>query len=130
MLQLAVNTLGYDSNIMWSIKRNFITISICSWPSDASKFGQKQYFGVYTVSIIKVNQGQFDISVCMSQPTNSAPLTHRVSSQLQGGVKLVTSPTFCLIPWNKLKKKPFLQINPLAYTDVPETAGLARSINP
>ena len=57
------------------------------------------------------HQGQFDISVCTSQSTNSAPLTHPVSSQLQGGVKLVTSPTFCLISWNNLKKKPYLQIN-------------------
>jgi len=29
--------------------------------------------------------------------------------------------------WNRPKLLPF---NPLAYTDVPETAGLARSINP
>jgi len=45
MLQLAVNTLGYESNKMWSIKQNFINISKCSWPSAASIFGQKQYFG-------------------------------------------------------------------------------------
>jgi len=27
ILQLAVNTLGYDSNKMWSIKQNFINIT-------------------------------------------------------------------------------------------------------
>jgi hypothetical protein len=32
MLQLAVNTLGYGSNKMWSNKQNFINISKCSWP--------------------------------------------------------------------------------------------------
>ena len=115
-LQLAVNTLAYDSNKMWSIEHSFINISKCSWPPAASKFGQKQYFGDYTVSITRVNQDQFDISVCMSQSTNSARLTYQVSSQLKGSVKLVTSPTFCLIPWNSLKKKPSLQLMPKLFS--------------
>jgi len=66
MLQLAVNTVGYDSNKMWSIKQNFINISKCSWPTAASKFGQKQYFGDYTVSIIRVNLIYW--YVCLSPP--------------------------------------------------------------
>jgi len=63
ILHLAVNTLGYDSNKMWSIKQNFINISICSWPSAATKFGQKQYFGDYTVSIIRANLIYLYVSV-------------------------------------------------------------------
>jgi hypothetical protein len=63
--------------------------------SAASKFGRKTMF--WSLQCLH-HQGQFDVSVCMSQSTNSVPLSHEASSQPQGGVKLVPSPTFCLIP--------------------------------
>lgn len=85
MLQLAVNTLGYTSNKMWSIKQNFNNISKCSWPSVASKFGQKQYFGDHTVSIIRVNL--IYLYVCLSPPIQhllliGSPVSYMMVSSL------------------------------------------------